>query len=116
LKVEFVDLLKLAFQSEEESGLVRLQRGLRVLESSAIGERLLGRKDWGFAQVLDELWLMLAMIAGFFFIQACTHLLEGLVVDETSCILGYVKLSLLDVLAELPTMSEISVSPPGLPG
>ena len=44
------------------------------------------------------------------------YLLESFVVDETSCILGYVELSLLDVLAELPTMSEISVSPPGLPG
>jgi hypothetical protein len=43
------------------------------------------------------------------------HLLESLVVNKASCILGYVKLALLDVLAELPTMKEISVSPPGLP-
>jgi hypothetical protein len=89
---------------------------LRVLEGSAIGEWLLGGKNWGFAQVLDELWLMLAIVAGFLVAQACTHLLESLVVDETSCILGYVKLSLLDVLAELPTTEEISVSPPRLPG
>jgi hypothetical protein len=43
---------------------------LRVLEGSAIGEWLLGGKNWGFAQVLDELWLMLAMIAGFLIVQA----------------------------------------------
>ena len=66
--------------------------------------------------MLDELWLMLAMVVQFLVLQAHTHLLESLVVDETSCILGYVKLSLLDVLAELPTMEEISVSPPRLPG
>jgi hypothetical protein len=86
------------------------------LESSAIGEGLLGGKNWGFAQVLDELWGILAMITVDLIAQACTHLLESLVVDETSCILGYVKLSLLNVLAELPTMKEISVSPPGMPG
>ena len=85
------------------------------MEGSAIGERLLGGKKWGFAQVLDELWLMLAIIAGDLVAQACTHLLESLVVDETSCILRYVKLSLLNVLAELPTIEEISLSPPGLP-
>ena len=85
------------------------------MEGSAICERLLGRKDWGFAQVLDELWRMLAMVAKFLIAQGSTYLLESLVVDEASCILGYVKLSLLDVLAELPTMEEISVSPPGLP-
>jgi hypothetical protein len=59
---------------------------------------------------------MLAMIAVDLFAQVCTHLLESLVVDETSCILGYVELSLLDVLAELPAISEISLSPPELPG
>lgn len=59
---------------------------------------------------------MLAMIAGFLMVRPCTHLLESLVVDETSCILGYVELTFLDVLSELPTMEEISVSPPGLPG
>ena len=48
--------------------------------------------------------------------DACTHLLESLVVDKASCILGYVELTLLDVLAELPTMEEISVSPPELAG
>jgi hypothetical protein len=89
---------------------------LRVLKGRAIGEWLLGGKDWGFAQVLDELWLMLAIVAGFLLIQVRTHLLESLVVDETSCILGYVELTLLDVLAELPTMQEISISPPGLAG
>lgn len=84
------------------------------MEGSAIGERLLSGKNWGFAQVLDELWLTLATatIAGFLVIQASTHLLESLVIDETSCILGYVELTLLDMLAELPTMEEISVSPP----
>lgn len=56
LEVKLVDLLQLTFQSEEESGLVRLQGGLRVLESGAICERLLGGKDWSFAQVLNELW------------------------------------------------------------
>jgi hypothetical protein len=89
---------------------------LRVLKGSAIGKWLLGGKNWGFAQMFDELWLMLAMITCLQIVQACTHLLESLVVDEASCILGYVKLSLLDVLAELPTMEEISVSPPRLPG
>jgi hypothetical protein len=89
---------------------------LRVLEGGAIGEWLLGGKNWGFAQVLDELWVMLAMIASFLINQACTHLLESLVVDEASCILGYVELTLLNVLAELPTKKEISVSPPGLQG
>ena len=47
-----------------------------------------------------------------FMAQACTHFLESLVVDKTSRILGYVELTLLDVLAELPAMDEISVSPP----
>ena len=89
---------------------------MRVLEGGTIGEWLLGDKNWGFAQVLDELGVMLAMIADSLITQACTHLLESLVVDEASCILGYVELTLLDVLAELPTMEEISVSPPRLPG
>lgn len=40
------------------------------------------------------------------------YLLEGLVVDEASRILGYVELTLLDVLAKLPTMDGISLSPP----
>ena len=86
------------------------------MEGSAISEGLLARKDWGFAQVLDELWRMLAMIADFLIAQGSTYLLESLVVDETSCILGYVELTFLDVLSELPTMEEISVSPPRLPG
>ena len=62
--------------------------------------------------MFDELWLMLAMITCLQIVQACTHLLESLVVDEASCILGYVELTLLDVLAELPAMEAISVSPP----
>jgi microcompartment protein CcmK/EutM len=56
LKVEFVDLLQLALQSEEEGSFVRLQRGLRVLEGQAVGLWLLGGEDGGFAQVLDELF------------------------------------------------------------
>jgi len=56
LKVEFVDLLQLALQSEEEGGLVGLQRGLRVLEGDVVGLGLLGGQDWGFAQMLDELF------------------------------------------------------------
>jgi hypothetical protein len=58
---------------------------------------------------------MLAMVASLLIARACTHLLESLVVNKASCILGYVKLTLLDVLAELPTTEEISVSPPDLP-
>ena len=38
------------------------------------------------------------------------HLLESFVVNKAGCILRYVKLALLDVLAELPTMEDISVS------
>lgn len=56
LKVESVDLLQLALQAKEEGGFVGLQRGLRVLESLAIGGRLLRGEDWGGAQFLDELW------------------------------------------------------------
>jgi hypothetical protein len=56
LKVEFVDLLQLALQSEEEGGLVGLQGGLRVLEGDAVGLGLLGGEDWGLAQMLDELF------------------------------------------------------------
>jgi hypothetical protein len=56
LKVEFIDLLQLAFQSEEEGSFVGLQGSLRILESGAIGEWLLGREDRRLAQVLDELW------------------------------------------------------------
>jgi hypothetical protein len=56
LKVEFVDLLQLALQSEEEGSFVGLQRGLRVLEGQAVGLGLLGGEDGGFAQVLDELF------------------------------------------------------------
>jgi hypothetical protein len=56
LKVEFVDLLQLALQSEEEGGLVGLQRGLRVLEGDAVGLGLLGGENGGFAQMLDELF------------------------------------------------------------
>jgi hypothetical protein len=56
LKVELIDLLQLTFQSEEEGSFVGLQGRLRVLESGAIGEWLLGREDRRFAQVLDELW------------------------------------------------------------
>jgi len=48
-------------------------------------------------------------------VWACMHLLESFVVNKAGCILRYVKLALLDVLAELPTTEEISVSPPGLP-
>lgn len=55
LQVEFVDFLELAFQAEEEGGFVGLQRGLRVLEGEAVGLRLLGGEDGGFAQVFDEL-------------------------------------------------------------
>lgn len=67
--------------------------------------------------MLDELWrIVLAMVRGSFIAQACTHLLESLVVDKASCILGYVELTLLDVLAELPAMEEVSVSPPELAG
>jgi hypothetical protein len=56
LKVEFVDLLQLALQSEEEGSFVGLQRGLRVLEGQAVGLGLLGGEDGSFAQVLDELF------------------------------------------------------------
>jgi hypothetical protein len=35
-----------------------------------------------------------------------THLLESFVVDEAGCILGYVELTLLNVLAKLPTMKN----------
>jgi hypothetical protein len=56
LKVEFIDFLQLAFQSEEEGSFVGLQGSLRILESGAIGEGLLGSDDRRFAQVLDELW------------------------------------------------------------
>ena len=62
--------------------------------------------------MLDELWSVSVVIAEVSIAQPCTHLLESLVVDETSCILGYVELTLLDVLAELPAMEAISVSPP----
>jgi hypothetical protein len=110
LKVEFVDLLQLALQSEEEGGLVGLQGGLRVLEGQAVGLGLLGGEDGGFAQVLDELF------GGVSGNRGCrcwvcwknSHLFEGLVVDKTSCILWYVELSLLDVLAELPAMLVVS--------
>ena len=73
------------------------------MESSAIGKWLLGRKNWGFAQVLDELWWMSAVVMDISIAQASTHFLESLVVHKASCILGYVELTLLDVLAELPT-------------
>jgi hypothetical protein len=56
LKVEFIDLLQFTFQSEEEGSFVGLQGSLRIWESGAIGEWLLGREDRRFAQVLDELW------------------------------------------------------------
>ena len=56
------------------------------------------------------------MIGEFGIAQARTHLLESLVVDEASCILGYVELTLLDVLAKLPATGEISVSPPDIAG
>jgi hypothetical protein len=56
LQVEFVDLLQLALQSEEEGGLVGLQGGLRILEGDAVGLGLLGGKNGGFAQMLDELF------------------------------------------------------------
>lgn len=57
MKVEFVDLLQLTLQSEEESGLVGLERGLRVLEGDAVGLGLLGGEDGGLAQMLDELFV-----------------------------------------------------------
>ena len=66
--------------------------------------------------MLDELWSVSVVIAEVSIAQPCTHLLESLVVDKTSRILGYVELTLLDVLAELPTTEEISVSPPELLG
>lgn len=56
LQVKCVDFLQLALQPEEEGGLVRLQRGLRVLKSHSIGRRLLRGEDWGGAQFLDELF------------------------------------------------------------
>lgn len=56
LKVERVDLLQLALQTEEEGGFVGLQGGLGVLERLAIGGELLRGEDWGGTQFLDELF------------------------------------------------------------
>ena len=110
LKVEFVDLLQLALQSEEEGGLVGLQGGLRVLEGQAVGLGLLGGEDGGFAQVLDELFRGISRNRGCrcWVCWKDSHLLERLVVDKASSILWYVQLTLLDVLAELPAMLVVS--------
>jgi hypothetical protein len=110
LEVEFVDLLQLAFQSEEEGGLVGLQGGLRVLEGQAVGLGLLGGEDGGFAQMLDELFggVSRDCRCRCWACWTSSHLLERLVVYKASCILWYVELSLLDVLAELPAMLVVS--------
>ena len=110
LKVEFVDLLQLALQSEEEGSFIGLQRGLRVLEGQAVGLGLLGGEDGGFAQVLDELFGVISRdcLCRAWNCWMESHLLEGLVVDKASCILWYVELTLLDVLAELPAMLVVS--------
>lgn len=90
------------------------------MERLAVCGELLRGEDWGSAQFLDELFAVFAvsesaLFASCFFVvikplAGCyceiTHLLERLVINKASCILGYVELTLLDVLAEFPGLQR----------
>ena len=104
----------LYYQSEEEGGLVGLERGLRVRKAASGMCEVLCMNNGRCTELLDQLQLISKMRTQIYTrllmatASLLNYLLESFVVNEAGGIFWDIQLPFLDVLAELPDGAEIS--------